>query len=384
VYDISAEALGKASAVAASSMEPAANWFNPAQLAFMPGYSGSLGGTFILSSSKFTPEGGGSAVNAKDGFFTLPAVFGHARLTERVALGLGVCTPWGLGVEWPEDWIGREHAIKASIQTGVINLNGAFKLHSRLGLAVGFDVVRGAVDMTNGLPDAVGGGSVRIGGGAWGFGGNAAVSVKAVPEKLHFGLAYRSRVKLSFDGRADFTVNEPIFSPVLQDQGGKAAITIPDIITVGMLFRPRPTLDITFDTNVTLWNTYDEIHLDFERPETPDETLPRKDHAAATFRLGVDWSGAVKGLHLRAGIIYDMNPAPAEYLSPSLPDANRVDVGLGVGYAYKWFKADLGYLLVYFLDSKATGDQSPHGTYSTIAHLMGLTLSFHLDGPGSR
>jgi len=131
---------------------------------------------------------------------------------------------------------------------------------------------------------------------------------------------------------------------------------------------------------VVLWNTYDKLFLNFELPQTPDETLYRNNHAAATFRLGVDWSGLAQGLHLRAGFIYDMNPAPKEYLSPSLPDANRVDIALGVGYRYKWLKIDAGYLFVLFLKSQATtGRESPVGYYNSTAHLMGLTAGFQLD-----
>jgi long-chain fatty acid transport protein len=383
VYDLSAEALGKASAVSASTMEPAANWFNPAQLAFMPGYGASLGGTLVLASGTFTSADNTVTDQAK-GFFQLPALYAYGRFHERFAAGIGVNVPWGLTVKWPNDWIGRVDSIKASLQSVVINPNFAFRLHSKLGLAAGVQIVRASADFTNGLPEAVGGGTVRLGGGTWGVGANAAVSYQPLPDKFHIALSYRSRVKLSFTGKVDFTVNEPIFAPTLVDQTGKTAITIPDIITIGFMVKPAKKLELTFDTNVVLWETYDKLALNFSQPQTPDEVLWRKNHAAATFRLGVDWSGLARGLHLRMGLIYDMNPAPADYLSPSLPDANRVDLALGVGWEYKWFKADLGYLMVYFLKSgTGKGYESPLGHYDTMAHLIGLTLSFHLDGPGS-
>jgi long-chain fatty acid transport protein len=385
IYDVSAEALGKASAVQASSMEPAANWFNPANLAFMKGYGAQLGATFIVASNRFTlTDNAGNkladSIESETGFFTLPALYAYGKVGDRLALGLGVNTPWGLALKWPENWIGRENGIKASLQTAVINLNVAYKLHSRIALAAGFDVVRGAVDFTNGLPAAIGGGTVRLGGGTWGFGGNAGITFKAIPDKLNLAVSYRSRVYLGFDGKADFTLNEPIFAATLQDQGGKASITIPDIISFGVMYKPISKLEVTFDTNVVLWGTYDKLQLDFELPQTPDETLLRNNKAAATFRLGVDWAGLAEGLHLRAGLIYDMNPAPKEYLSPTLPDANRVDVAVGVGYRWKWLKIDAGYLMVYFLKSEATtGRESPVGYYNSIAHLMGVTLGFQLD-----
>ena len=385
VYDLSGEAIGKASAVTASSMEPAAAWFNPAQLAFMPGYGASLGGTFVFASGKFTSTADSSVTDQGKGIFQLPALYAYGRFHERVAVGLSVNVPWGLTVKWPNDWIGRVDSIKASLTTVVINPSVAFQLHSRLGLAAGVQVIRASADFTNGLPDAVGGGTVRLGGGTWGAGANAGLTVRAIPDKFHVALSYRSRVKLDFTGKVDFNVNEPIFASTLVDQTGKTSITIPDVITLGFMYKPTKKLELTFDTNVVLWETYDKLALNFSQPQTPDEILWRKNHAAATFRLGVDWAGAARGLHLRAGLIYDMNPAPADYLSPSLPDANRVDVALGVGWEHKWFKADVGYLMVYFLKSSTgKGYESPIGYYNTIAHLLGVTLTFRLDGPGSR
>ena len=84
------------------------------------------------------------------------------------------------------------------------------------------------------------------------------------------------------------------------------------------------------------------------------------------------------------GFIFDQNPSPKRTLAPSLPDANRVDLGLGVGYSYKWMKVDLGYLLVYFLPTKSTtGQEGPEGTYNSVAHLMGLTFTGRF-GTGSK
>src|SRR5205823_13112145 len=47
IYDISGSAMARASAVTADDEEPAAVWFNPANLAFMGGASASAGGVVI-------------------------------------------------------------------------------------------------------------------------------------------------------------------------------------------------------------------------------------------------------------------------------------------------------------------------------------------------
>jgi len=44
VYDVSGAATGQGSAVIAAPTEPAAVWYNPAGLSFLPGWRVSLGG----------------------------------------------------------------------------------------------------------------------------------------------------------------------------------------------------------------------------------------------------------------------------------------------------------------------------------------------------
>jgi long-chain fatty acid transport protein len=375
IYDISAQALARASAVSADVEEPAAVWFNPANLAFMGGVSASAGGVFLTSKSSFSPAGGGAETNSVRGNFFLPAVFASGRLTDRVAVGMGAYSAFGIGITWPNDWVGREAAIKASLQTLNLNPTVAVLVHPRASVAAGFDAVRSVVDFTNGLPALIGG-DVRLAGATWGYGFNVAGLYKINPGRLHVALAYRSRVKLDFNGRANFNPANPDFAPVLPDQGGTASITLPDIITAGIMGRPRDDLALTFDANLVLWSTYDRIDIDFQA--APDRAIVSNGRNTVTLRGGADWTFPARwpGLHLRGGLIYDRSAIPSRNLGPGLPDSDRIDVAVGAGYGRGHFRGDLGYLLVAFLPADATGGQEgPVGTYKTIAHLVGLTLA---------
>ena len=55
IYDISGQALARASAVSADVDEPAAVFFNPANLAFMGGVHASAGGVLVTSKASFSP-----------------------------------------------------------------------------------------------------------------------------------------------------------------------------------------------------------------------------------------------------------------------------------------------------------------------------------------
>jgi long-chain fatty acid transport protein len=373
IYDLSGESLARASAVSADVTEPAAVWFNPAGLAYLEGVNASLGGTFVTARSSFEQAGTGAETSSERGNFLLPALFASAKVSERVALGLGVYSAFGIGVSWPPDWVGRENAISASLVALSFNPNVAVKLSEQWSVAAGFDALRSTVDFRIGLPSLVGG-DMRLVGGTWGFGFNAAALFRAVPDELHFALSYRSRVKLGFEGRADFSPANPDFERALPDQPGHADITLPDIITAGVMGKPSPALTLGFDANVVLWSTYDEIEIDFE--SAPDKTLHPQGQDSFTLRAGMDYLTPLPGFHVRAGAIYDRGALPAEGLSPALPESDRIDLTGGFGYEQEHWKVDLGYMLVMFLPAEAKGGiESPEGTYSSLAHLVGLTAA---------
>lgn len=371
IYDLSGQAIGRASAVSASTDEPAAVWFNPAALPYLrPGAS--VGGVYVTVKSTFSPSGSGPSTDSERRNFVLPTVFANAPITDRIAVGLGVYTAFGIGVHWPDDWVGREAAISASLQTVSLNPTVAVRLHERLSVAVGFDAIRAAVDFKNGLP-ALAGGDVRLGGGTWGYGFNAAVLYRPLPERLHAALTYRSRVRLAFSGRADFSPTNPDFVPALPDQPGSATITLPDALTVGVMYAPLERLKLEADVNYVLWSTYDRIDIAFQT--APAHVIEPDGHNAFTVRLGGDYHLPCPDLHLRAGFIFDQRAIPAQSLGPGLPDGNRLDGTVGLGYGRGPVTTDLGYMLVYVLSSTSSGGrEGPVGSYGTIAQLVGLTV----------
>ena len=63
---------------------------------------------------------------------------------------MGAYSTFGIGITWPADWVGRESAIHASLETLTLNPTVAVKVHPQISVAAGFDAVRSVVDFTNG------------------------------------------------------------------------------------------------------------------------------------------------------------------------------------------------------------------------------------------
>ena len=60
------------------------------------------------------PKGGGPKVDSKQESSLLPTAYVEAAVGDRFHLGLAAVPAFGLAIEWPADWVGREAAIKAS------------------------------------------------------------------------------------------------------------------------------------------------------------------------------------------------------------------------------------------------------------------------------
>jgi len=377
----SAEGVGTASAVSASTAEPAAVWYNPAALSFMPGIQASLTGVGYLGHSKFETKEGGESIDASPTVQVVPGLFATGRLNDTFAFGFGVFVPFGLGIRWPDDWIGRVYGIESSITALYINPTASIKILPNLSIGIGLDVVKSAVEFINGLPTSDDD-TVHVGGDAWGLGGNVGVLYCLLPEQLHFAATYRSRVKLDFSGSADFQIEEPVFSSALFDQAGEAQLTLPDIIVLGAMYRPHPRLRLEPNLYIVLWSTYDKIVLDFENPDTPDSGFYPNYRDMLSLRLGAEWDLPVDGLKVRGAFAYEEDPVPKTGLSPTLPDNANIGLSLGIGYQIGVVTVDLGYLAVFFLPAEARQPsdlskppQSPEGTYYVNVQLVGLTIT---------
>ncbi|GEM_PF-4190150 len=379
VPELSASAMGKGSAVMTDSDDPAMIWYNAGSQAFLPSASFSGVALFALGHTDFEPAGGGPVQATVDKLFVLPRLFADFEVAPWMHAGIGVYTAYGMGVRYEDDWIGRVNGIKSEMSTLSFNPSLSFKVHPRLGIGLGFVAMKAGAELVNGLPEAVGG-TVKFGGEGWAFGGNAGITFKAIPDVLDVGLSYRSRLLLPLEGRVDFDPS-PDFARVLLDQPAKTEITTPDYITAGLGFNVTPRVRIGLDANFILWSLYDELVLELD----DGQNLASKYGYENSFiiRIGVDWQPEfAEGLALRGGFIYDDNPAHEGAVGPTMPDADKLNFTAGLGYTWRWLRADASYMLNYYLPNEVSGaTTTPDGTYKTLAHMIavGITVSFDSD-----
>jgi long-chain fatty acid transport protein len=389
LYEQSAAALAKGSAMVASARDPSAAWFNPASLAFVPSAGASFNTALLVPQTRFSPRQTSSAhladVQTPSDRQLVPSLFGHLPLGDRFTLSLAVLAPFALQVSWPANWVGAQESLASDIVVISANPSLAWRLGDRLAIAAGLDLMRGTVDLALALP-APPGGTGALGGSAWGVGANLGVLWRALPDLLHLGFTYRSRVRMPFRGRASFVTTSPGFENSLPNQGVSANVTLPDVMALGLMWRPHPQLEVSLEANWVLWSTFDELLIDFEKTNSPpDKLIERGGIDPLTGRLGLEWTFLDPRLVVRAGAAFDQSSSRADRTSASAPDGHRVGLGAGLGWAFGPVTVDIAYFYAYFLPTVASGpDAHPEGTYRSSAHVFALTLGVGGGGPQLR
>jgi long-chain fatty acid transport protein len=81
---------------------------------------------------------GGTIVGNETGAIPAASLFASWSLTDRVRVGIGVTTPFGLSSEYDDDWVGRYNTQFASIQ--IIDFNPAVAVRVTEWLSLGAGV----------------------------------------------------------------------------------------------------------------------------------------------------------------------------------------------------------------------------------------------------
>ncbi len=398
--EVGARAMGMGGAFVAKANDLTAMYFNPAGLAQQSGFGAYLGGTMILPKSSFTSPTGKATDMVSQTFFTPNAYFGYG-MDNGLAFGLGVFTPFGLGTEWPAGWDGRYVAGKAEIQSFMVNPTIAYRVNDWLMVGAGLSWMRSIVELSYNIatysalalpPVPAPDGTVALSANASAFSFDAGAIVKPTPE-MSIGVSYRHSTKTDFEGYASFT-NMAILQPYFPGGAGKTTIKFPNQLFAGIAYDVLHNLTLEFDFHWVAWSTYDSLNLNI--PTGPIAQLPpqlggprplqtpsRSEKAwkdSYLLRLGGEYR--YQAWSFRAGFVYDANPEPNKSVEPLLPDADRFEGTVGVGYKFAGhWSVDAAVQLISFKDRTVTGPTTGDlnkfpGSYTNSANLFGLSVGY--------
>lgn len=416
--------------------------FNPAALVQSPGVF-TLGSSAITAGAEFTYDRTGETVARDEETTNVPFGYASYRFSDRVAAGIGLFAPYGLGLDWPacsvEDinagsctgpnFEGRFVSYDTKLTNIYVQPTVAVQATPWLSVGAGVDYVMAEIDINQRLDLAeqqvpgrpagftFGQVGVRAGtdfadanlnGTGTGLGFHLGVQAR-LGNVISVGARYLSEVEVDYEGDARFTqINTGFVVPgggpidpqlaasrfaadsALSAQSISTGLTLPSQIVVGVALTPMERLRVLADYQWTGWSSFDEAPLDFA--VLTDQTLVLDYQDTDTWRLGAEF-GATDALSLRAGFIYN-TPAEKEFsVSPLLPEAERNYYSAGIGYRIgRGLGIDVGYQLVDQADrrgrvrGRAPGMTDAElearnvGVYHSEVHLWNVTLSYRFGG----
>lgn len=404
IFEQGTKAMGMAGAFTAQADDPSALFHNVGGLAFTENWQLSAGATYIRGlEAEFEGAdpfpGRGYEAEQEDLSEIPPHIYYVRPLNDTWKFGFGVMTPFGLTTSWenPDQFAGRFLSTEAALQAIDLQPSIGWKVSETFGLGFG-PVARvssvelnrnvGAINpFTQRFVDV---GRLALEGDfSEGFGFAGGVLHK-VTDRFSWGLNYRSKIKVEYEGDARLTqvpTGNAQFDAVIRtrlpfgvDLPVATEIEFPDEASLGFAFGITDNLLVETDFNYTGWSSFESVPIDFTGGATnslPDSELPQEWDDAYNYRLGLRWTMG-SGHQLRFGYVFDETPQPEEGMSPLLPDANRNGITLGYGTG----RFDLAVMYLMF-DERSRNRNRPgdelstfFGTYNTRAILLGATVNF--------
>lgn len=311
-------ATAKGGAFVATADNPSAVFYNPAGLTQLDGFESRIGvSTIALGNQAFT---NGSTDRAETQWQAAPNLYIAGPVSDRVSIGFGIYSPFGLGTDWGNDTPFRTVITEANLQYLTGTLSGAYKINDQLSIGAGFSVNHADLRLGQGL-GFLPGGYLRFEGDGFGVSGN--IGIRWQPSEQHaFGLTYTSKSKFDLEGRTD--------SNFFANTDAEIDFMSPAKVAIGYSFRPARGWNIEANIEWLDWDNLNTLTLETSIPGVTETPVPFEWESAFIYELGVSYT-TEGGWVFAAGYDYNSSAQPAKDFNPGVADADRHYFNVGVG-----------------------------------------------------
>ncbi len=352
-----------------------------------------------------------------------------------MAYGVGVYVPYGLTSQWGDDFPGRFSAKKASLQTVYVQPNIAYQItpnwsigggpvigHSTVELVQGIDLATTGTTTAGvtfgmlGIPKYTEFARATLKGSAMGYGVHLGFLGKVTPE-WSLGGRFLSQVTFSYND-ADATFEQKTTGLTLAAgnviiPGGASApvdvvlasqfasggaltaqkvatqITHPAQAQVGLTYTGFQNTSVSFEYAYTGWKSFKQLPVNFQGAAKASSKILQEDYNnTSALRFGIEHKTA-SGVALRGGFTAAASAAPAETVTPLLPEQDRELGMLGVGLPLMGaLSVDASYAHIFTpgsrgrIDERATGSTTAQGialnsgVYTLNANIFSVTFKY--------
>lgn len=368
--DQDAFATARGNAFVATADDPAAVFYNPAGISQLQGGNVSLGAYGVVYRSRYTEDG--FAVDSKTQLEVAPQLFGAYTLDKyHLSFGLGIYSPYGFRMEWPQSSLMAEQGFLGQIQYETVNPVVSYEIMPGLSVAAGPTINYSEVDL------------IEYPGPALGFPGSftdhfrgrdtaAGYNLGALwhPLEQHsFGVTYRSGTVMNYTGHGT-----QVLTPGMPDGPASARFHFPQTVDFGYSFRPTDRWNIEADGEWTDWSDLKTISVAGQPVPLAFNWKPSWIASAGVTRyLGSGW-------RVSGGYMYSENSVPSADFSDLVPDSNRHIFSVGVGKNWGHFSCDAAYQFAWSPTRDVSADSgypTAVGNYQFMSHALTVNLGYH-------
>ncbi len=421
ILDQSASATGQGTAFAAQANDASALYFNPAGMTQLRGVQLSVGTLLLGARTKFKSANGTRTKGNFGGTISTPLP-SHLYLTANLqdlgseflkdwTIGLGLMSPYGISVEYPDDSSLTFLAKKVSLPLIDIKPTAALKVNDYISIGGGVDIYTFAsflgegqaeIEQTAAPGNPFGlpvGTSLEANGTDTALGFNA--SVLWTPWRnddgnplVNLAFVYRSGADLKLDGQ--FRANGTLVADA------STTIELPHVFSWGLAVWPiRDSYQewkIEVDVDYEDWSEFEDLNLNLSNGVTVP--FARNYGDAFVVMIGTEYTWLQPDIlphwqvAARAGYVYSESPIPSSSFEPSVPDSaySAPSVGLGLtcttggsflgifpceGFGVKAIGLDLAYQVLLFQTRGVNNNINPtlvNGKWDTTIHVGALTF----------
>jgi len=150
----------------------------------------------------------------------------------------------------------------------------------------------------------------------------------------------------------------------------------PDVVNLGIAYRPGPKWTISFELEWLGWSTFDQANIQLENqvPQAgvTNRSIPLDWKDTWEIKVGTEYK-LLENLSLRAGYVYVQTPVPEQTLSPANPDSNAHNFCVGMGYRRGKVILDFFYIAG-FLEDRKVQNNILSGEYKNSANYLGFSM----------
>ncbi len=280
----------------------------------------------------------------------LPHAYAVGKVNEKINIGLGITAPFGLETQYDRDWAGARFGVRSYMATIDINPSISYKINDKWSVGAGVSAQYMEATLTSNNLGALG--YFKVKGDSWGFGYNAGLMYEPL-KNTRVGLSYRSMVTHTIEGTT--------YTTLLKEQGDTSAkIALPESVLLSGFHKLNDKFGLSASARWTNWSRFDELAI--KSPAVGNTVTPENWRDTYSISAGFDYYAA-ENFTLRAGLGFDRGAiSNPNYRTPRIPDADRMQLGLGLSYKYNEnVTFDLAYMHL-FLDNADMVHKDAYGS----------------------